>query len=100
MRTGPLSLWLFVVSVASNLLALALPLALLQVYDRILPTSQYGTAVSLFGVVVIAMAPDGLSVQLTSRRISYSDLAAFGLTLAASGGVKVGFSFRCGFPTA
>ena len=31
MRAGPLSLWLFVVSVASNLLALALPLALLQV---------------------------------------------------------------------
>ena len=43
----PLGLWLLVTSVFSNLLGLALPLALLQVYDRILPTAQYGTAVSL-----------------------------------------------------
>ena len=74
MRTGPLSLWLFVVSVASNLLALALPLALLQVYDRILPTSQYGTAVSLFAVVVIAMVLDGFLRLVRSRAVARASI--------------------------
>jgi len=59
MRGGTLGLWLFLVSLFSNLLGLALPLALLQVYDRILPTAQYGTAVTLFAVVVIAMVLEG-----------------------------------------
>ena len=59
MRSNALSSWLFVVSIFSNLLGLALPLALLQVYDRILPTAQYGTAVSLLVAVAIATVFDG-----------------------------------------
>jgi ABC-type bacteriocin/lantibiotic exporter with double-glycine peptidase domain len=59
MRGGSLGLWLFLVSLFSSLLGLALPLALLQVYDRILPTAQYGTAATLFVVVVIAMVLEG-----------------------------------------
>ena len=35
MRLGALGSWLLVVSLFANLLGLALPLALLQVYDRI-----------------------------------------------------------------
>src|SRR5262245_49312937 len=59
MRDRGLAAWLLSISLFSNLLGLALPLALLQVYDRILPTAQYGTAVSLFTAVVIAMVLDG-----------------------------------------
>jgi ABC-type bacteriocin/lantibiotic exporter with double-glycine peptidase domain len=59
MRAGPLSLWLCLVSLFSNVLGLALPLALLQVYDRILPTAEYGTAVTLFIAVVLAIVLDG-----------------------------------------
>jgi ATP-binding cassette, subfamily C, bacterial LapB len=36
-------------SFAINLLALALPLAMLQVYNRILGSSGWGTAVALLG---------------------------------------------------
>jgi ABC-type bacteriocin/lantibiotic exporter with double-glycine peptidase domain len=59
MRAGSLGLWLFFISLFTNLLGLALPLALLQVYDRILPTASYGTAVTLFVAVVIAMVLEG-----------------------------------------
>lgn len=59
--------WLVVISVASNLLALVLPLALLQVYDRIIPSAEYGTAVSLFIGVAIAMVLDGV-LRLTRGR--------------------------------
>jgi ABC-type bacteriocin/lantibiotic exporter with double-glycine peptidase domain len=74
MPTGLLSLWLFVVSVASNLLALALPLALLQVYDRVLPTSQYGTATTLFVVVVVAMVLDGFLRLVRSRAVARASI--------------------------
>ncbi|WP_200245100.1 hypothetical protein [Lamprobacter modestohalophilus] len=47
-------------SIASNILALALTLALLQVYDRIVPNQAQGTAVVLFSVVLITLLADGL----------------------------------------
>lgn len=62
--------WLWVISVASNLLALVLPLALLQVYDRILPSAEYGTAISLFVGVAIAMVMDGILRMTRSRAIA------------------------------
>jgi ABC-type bacteriocin/lantibiotic exporter with double-glycine peptidase domain len=74
MPAGLSSLWLFVVSVASNLLALALPLALLQVYDRVLPTSQYGTAATLFVVVVVAMVLDGFLRLVRSRAVARASI--------------------------
>ncbi|WP_082457557.1 ABC transporter transmembrane domain-containing protein [Pseudomonas sp. Leaf48] len=43
------------VSLVIHLLALALPLALLQIYDRILPSQSYGTAVFLVVGVGIAI---------------------------------------------
>ncbi|ANT62329.1 hypothetical protein AYJ57_18090 [Salipiger sp. CCB-MM3] len=49
------SLWTVVLSLAMNLLALAVPLALLQVYDRILPNQSIGTAVAVFSVAAICV---------------------------------------------
>lgn len=54
-------------SAASNLLGLVLPLALLQVYDRILPSAEYGTAISLFGAVSLAIVMDGVLRMARTR---------------------------------
>ncbi|MBI2240796.1 MAG: ATP-binding cassette domain-containing protein [Magnetospirillum gryphiswaldense] len=43
-----------------NILALALPLALLQIYDRIIPNSSTGTLLLLLGGVVGAVVLEGL----------------------------------------
>lgn len=49
-----------VISVGINVLALALPLALLQVYDRILPNQSSGSAIVIFSAVVAALLLSGL----------------------------------------
>ncbi|WP_175485060.1 ABC transporter ATP-binding protein [Pseudovibrio axinellae] len=48
-------IWLSLLTVCVNILALALPLALLQVYDRILPNKSWGTAAVIFFAVLIAL---------------------------------------------
>ncbi|EAU47610.1 hypothetical protein [Salipiger bermudensis] len=48
-------LWTFVLSIAINLLALAVPLALLHVYDRILPNQSIGTAYVIFSVAAVSV---------------------------------------------
>ncbi|SHM73810.1 ABC transporter transmembrane domain-containing protein [Roseibium suaedae] len=53
-------LWLIVLSLISNILALALPLALIQVYDRILANQAVGTAIVIFSAVALAIVLDGL----------------------------------------
>ncbi|ASP35769.1 ABC transporter transmembrane domain-containing protein [Labrenzia sp. VG12] len=53
-------LWLIVLSLISNILALALPLALIQVYDRILANQAVGTAIVIFSAVALAILLDGL----------------------------------------
>lgn len=53
-------LWLIVLSLISNCLALALPLALIQVYDRILANQAVGTAIVIFSAVALAILLDGL----------------------------------------
>ncbi|MGS4987615.1 hypothetical protein ACVDG9_06595 [Roseibium sp. RP-7] len=53
-------LWLIVLSLISNVLALALPLALIQVYDRILANQAVGTAFVIFSAVALAILLDGL----------------------------------------
>ena len=45
---------IFLASLVIHLLALAVPLSLLQIYDRILPSQSYGTTVTL--VIGVAMA--------------------------------------------
>ncbi|WP_127088221.1 ABC transporter transmembrane domain-containing protein [Aquabacter cavernae] len=54
-------MWLVALSVLSNALGLALPLALIQVYDRILANQAIGTAFVLFSAVLIAIALDGVT---------------------------------------
>lgn len=46
--------------VLSNLLALALPLALLQAYDRIIPNQAYSTFTLLIGGVLVALLLEGV----------------------------------------
>jgi len=53
-------LWLIVLSLISNVLALALPLALIQVYDRILANQAVGTAIVIFSAVALAILLDGI----------------------------------------
>ncbi|MDX5595468.1 hypothetical protein [Pseudovibrio sp. SPO723] len=53
-------LWLICLSLISNILALALPLALIQVYDRILANQAVGTAIVIFSAVGLAILFDGL----------------------------------------
>jgi ABC-type bacteriocin/lantibiotic exporter with double-glycine peptidase domain len=67
MKFWPLAAGLFVLSAASNLLGLILPLALLQVYDRILPSAEYGTAISLFGAVALAIVMEGVLRMVRTR---------------------------------
>ena len=47
-------------SIGINVLALALPLALLQVYDRILPNQAIGSAFVIFTAVVVALCFSGV----------------------------------------
>lgn len=63
----PSAVWLFTLAMGSNLLGLLLPLALLQVYDRILPSAEYGTAVSLFALVALSIVMDGV-LRVTAHR--------------------------------
>ncbi|MFN3131914.1 ABC transporter transmembrane domain-containing protein [Roseibium sp.] len=53
-------LWLIILSLISNVLALALPLALIQVYDRILANQAVGTAIVIFSAVALAILLDGI----------------------------------------
>lgn len=53
-------LFVSLLSVGINALALALPLALLQVYDRILPNQSAGSAIVVFSAVVVALLLSGL----------------------------------------
>jgi ABC-type bacteriocin/lantibiotic exporter with double-glycine peptidase domain len=55
----------------SNVLALALPLALLQVYDRIVPNQAQGTAAVLFSVVLIALLADGFLRFVRFRTLAH-----------------------------
>jgi ATP-binding cassette, subfamily C, bacterial LapB len=63
-------------SFAINLLALALPLAMLQVYDRILGSSGWATAVALLGWVAVAIVLEvfcrfGRSLLLANRAAEF-----------------------------
>ena len=53
--------WIVALSLLSNILGLALPLSLIQVYDRIIPNQALGTAAVLFSAVLIALLLDGLA---------------------------------------
>ncbi|EKV32941.1 hypothetical protein C882_0024 [Caenispirillum salinarum AK4] len=89
--TGPAALPLAVATIFMNLLALALPLALLQVYDRIIPNSSVGTLTVLaLGVgaamileVSLRLARGGLTSWLAARFEHRAGTAAFEHVLRA-----------------
>jgi ATP-binding cassette subfamily C protein LapB len=64
----------FMASLAMHLLALALPLALLQIYDRILPAQAYGTA--LFLVLGVGVAILLEAVLRYGRQVLFAGLGA------------------------
>jgi ATP-binding cassette subfamily C protein LapB len=59
-RAPGIKLEVFLVSLIINVLALALPLSLLQVYDRILPNQGYATTTVLVMAVLGALAMEAL----------------------------------------
>lgn len=66
----------FTISLVMHLLGLGLPLALLQIYDRILPAQAYGTAVFLvlgvgFAIVLEAVLRYGRQVMFASIGARY-----------------------------
>lgn len=61
---------LLVSSLGINVLALLLPLALLQVYDRILPNQSAGTASVVFSAVALALVLSGFLRAVRARVFS------------------------------
>lgn len=61
-----------IASVMLNVLALALPLALLQIYDRIIPNSSQGTLLILIGVVSAAVLLEALLRIARSEIVSWA----------------------------
>src|SRR4051812_35110167 len=75
-------------SLAINLLYLASPLYLLQVYNRVIPSSSLTTLLMLSGVLVIALATlaalDAVRARLLSRASVRLDRILGGRVIAAS----------------
>lgn len=69
-----MSLAVLILSFGINALALVLPLALLQVYDRILPNQSAGTALVIFSAVALSLVLSGFLRAVRSR--IYSRLSA------------------------
>ncbi len=72
----------YVASCVINLLSLALPLTILQVYDRVLPNAAYATLTVLLLVLASAITIDGILKYLRSKVINWS-AAAFTHNLSA-----------------
>jgi ABC-type protease/lipase transport system fused ATPase/permease subunit len=66
--------WLLGLSLGINIAGLALPLALVHVYDRILPAQGTGTALVLFSFVALAIAAEAFLRHV--RGIALAHLAA------------------------
>ncbi|MBO9471910.1 hypothetical protein J7413_00015 [Shimia sp. R10_1] len=67
---------LAVFSTALNILALIMPLALLQVYDRILPNQNSGSAFVIFSAVAIALLLGGVLRAARARMFSHISATA------------------------
>ncbi|SON55495.1 Type I secretion system ATP-binding protein PrsD [Hartmannibacter diazotrophicus] len=59
--------WLLVFSIAANLLALAMPIHLAQIYDKVLPSKSMETLFYLTIVILFALALFGLLESLKAR---------------------------------
>ncbi|PZP55633.1 MAG: hypothetical protein DI586_06250 [Micavibrio aeruginosavorus] len=65
----PRQLW---IALTLNILSLALPIMMLQAYDRIIPHNSYGSLVALVFIVLIALAMDVTLRIIRSYLISWS----------------------------
>ncbi|WP_417700911.1 ABC transporter transmembrane domain-containing protein [Pseudophaeobacter sp.] len=74
--------WIVALSLLSNILGLALPLSLIQVYDRIIPNQALGTAAVLFSAVLIALLLDGLARFAIFARIGSAEEHRLSLRVA------------------
>ena len=71
MAAPPLSPATYVASGIINLLALALPLAILQIYDRVLPNAAFDTLTALICVLIGVVAIDAVLKYLRSRVVNW-----------------------------
>lgn len=70
-----MNLTTYVASCVINLLSLALPLTILQVYDRVLPNAAYETLTILIVLLVAAIITDNVLKYLRSMVINWSAAA-------------------------
>lgn len=68
----PLSLSTYVASGVVNVLALALPLTILQIYDRVLPNAAFDTLAALIVVLLGVVAVDGILKYFRSAIVNWS----------------------------
>lgn len=72
MAEPPLSLTTYIASAVVNLLALALPLSILQIYDRVLPNAAFDTLAALITVLVCVVAVDAVLKYFRASVINWS----------------------------
>ncbi|WP_243396490.1 ABC transporter transmembrane domain-containing protein [Hyphococcus luteus] len=68
----PLGMAAYVASAVINILALALPLTILQVYDRVLPNAAYETLTALVLMLLAAIVIDGLLKYFRSTVVNWT----------------------------
>ncbi|WP_425409693.1 ABC transporter transmembrane domain-containing protein [Hyphococcus sp.] len=72
MAEPPLSLVTYGASAVVNILALALPLTILQIYDRVLPNASFDTLSALIIVLISVVIIDGLLKYFRSAVVNWS----------------------------
>lgn len=72
MREPSLGPTIFIASGAINILALALPITILQIYDRVLPNAAFETLSALIGALVGVIIIDGLLKYFRSSIVNWS----------------------------
>ena len=75
LRPPPLDRTTYTASAVINLLSLALPLTILQVYDRVLPNAAYETLAALILILTVTIVIDGCLKYLRSTVINWSAAA-------------------------
>ncbi len=75
LRPPPMNLTTYVASCVINLLSLALPLSILQIYDRVLPNSAFETLTMLIILLAATVLTDGVLKYLRSMVINWSSAA-------------------------
>ncbi len=72
MSEPPLSATIYVASAIVNVLALALPFTILQIYDRVLPNASFDTLTALVSVLVGVVAVDAVLKYFRASLVNWS----------------------------